>query len=56
MGKPYSIPKEDFIIRNAKSWYREPGAQKTDVGLSAMVEMHRIVVSLWYPLSLFEQD
>ncbi|KAM0751306.1 hypothetical protein T439DRAFT_380294 [Meredithblackwellia eburnea MCA 4105] len=43
MGKPYSIPKEDFIIRNAKSWHREPGAQKTDVGLSAMVEMHRIV-------------
>ncbi|KAK4698784.1 hypothetical protein P7C70_g7483, partial [Phenoliferia sp. Uapishka_3] len=43
MGKPYSIPKEDFIVRNAKSWYREAGAQKTDVGLSAMVEMHRIV-------------
>ncbi|KAL8290408.1 hypothetical protein RQP46_002666 [Phenoliferia psychrophenolica] len=43
MGKPYSIPKEDFIIRNAKTWFQAPGAQKTDVGLSAMVEMHRIV-------------
>ncbi|KAI5481117.1 hypothetical protein MNV49_005552 [Pseudohyphozyma bogoriensis] len=43
MGKPYSIPKEDYIIRNAKTWFRQPGAQKTDVGLSAMAEMHRIV-------------
>lgn len=44
MGKPYSISKEDFIIRSAKTWWHEPGSQKTDVGLSAMVEMHRIVV------------
>lgn len=44
MGKPTSIPKEDYIIRNSKNWHTHRGAQKSDVGLSAMVEMHRIVV------------
>ena len=45
MGKPYSIPREDYIIRSAKTWHTQPGAQRSDSGLSAMVEMHRIVVS-----------
>ena len=43
MGKPTAIPKEDYIIRNSKDWFRQPGARPSDVGLSAMVEMHRIV-------------
>lgn len=45
LGKPSSIAKEDFIIRNGKNWYKQRGSIKSDVGLSAMVEMHRIVVS-----------
>jgi hypothetical protein len=45
MGKPYSIPKEDYIVRSAKTWFSQPGSQRSDSGLSAMVEMHRIVVS-----------
>lgn len=45
MGKPYSIPKEDYIIRSARTWHTLPGAQQSDVGLSAIVEAHRIVVS-----------
>jgi hypothetical protein len=44
MGKPYSIPKEDYIIRSARTWHTQPGAQRSDSGLSAMAEMHRIVV------------
>ncbi|CEQ40119.1 SPOSA6832_01704, partial [Sporobolomyces salmonicolor] len=43
MGKPYSIPKEDYIIRSASTWHTQPGALPSDAGLSAMVEMHRIV-------------
>ncbi|GAA5974497.1 hypothetical protein JCM11641_002056 [Rhodosporidiobolus odoratus] len=43
MGKPYSISKEDFLIRNASTWHRHPNAQPSDSGLSAMVEMQRIV-------------
>ncbi|GAA6004116.1 hypothetical protein JCM10207_002434 [Rhodosporidiobolus poonsookiae] len=43
MGKPYSISKEDFIIRNAATWHRQSGCQPSDSGLSAMVEMQRIV-------------
>lgn len=43
MGKPSSIPKEDFLLRNAKEWHLQRGASKSDVGLSAMVEMHRMV-------------
>ncbi|SDA01519.1 BZ3500_MvSof-1268-A1-R1_Chr10-1g02747 [Microbotryum saponariae] len=43
MGKPFSIPKEDYLIRNARTWFLQPGAQPSDSGLSAMVEMHRIV-------------
>lgn len=49
MGKPYSIAKEDFIIRSAPTWWRGPGAISSDAGLSAMVELLRIVVRL--PLS-----
>ncbi|GAA5906540.1 Zn(II)2Cys6 transcription factor [Sporobolomyces salmoneus] len=43
MGKPYSIPREDYIIRSASTWYTQPGSIPSDVGLSAMVEMHRII-------------
>ncbi len=43
MGKPAMIGKEDFIIRNCKAWFTQPGAQLTDSGLSALVQMHRIV-------------
>jgi len=43
MGKPYSIPREDYIIRSASNWYTQPGSIPSDVGLSAMVEMHRII-------------
>ncbi|GAA5934373.1 Zn(II)2Cys6 transcription factor [Sporobolomyces koalae] len=43
MGKPYSIPREDYIIRSASNWYTQPGSIASDVGLSAMVEMHRII-------------
>lgn len=52
MGKPYSIPKEDYIVRSAKTWFSQPGSQRSDSGLSAMVEMHRIVVSRRPPPSL----
>ncbi|KAK4051002.1 hypothetical protein OIV83_003131 [Microbotryomycetes sp. JL201] len=43
MGKPFSIPKEDFILRSARTWYKESSASRTDGGLCGMVEMHRIV-------------
>ncbi|GAA5822507.1 hypothetical protein JCM11251_006362 [Rhodosporidiobolus azoricus] len=43
MGKPYSISREDYLIRSASHWHRQPGMQPSDSGLSAMVEMHRIV-------------
>ncbi|GAA5907259.1 hypothetical protein JCM6882_008404 [Rhodosporidiobolus microsporus] len=43
MGKPYSISREDYLIRSASGWHRQPGAQPSDSGLSAMVEMHRVV-------------
>lgn len=43
MGKPSSIPREDYILRNAKDWHKQRGSSKSDVGLSAMVEMHRMV-------------
>ena len=45
MGKPYSIAREDFIIRSAPTWWRGPGAISSDPGLSAMAELMRIVVS-----------
>jgi len=44
MGKPYAISKEDFLVRNATNWWRSPGALPSDMGLSAMVEVLRIVV------------
>lgn len=44
MGKPYSIPKEDYIIRNAAThWWQSPGTIATDVGLCAILEAIRIV-------------
>lgn len=46
MGKPYSIAKEDFVIRSAPTWWRGPGSCPSDAGLSGMVELLRIVVSL----------
>lgn len=33
MGKPVSIAKEDYIIRNSKDWFRSNSAQKSDIGL-----------------------
>lgn len=44
MGKPAMISKEDFIVRNASVWHRQPGTMASDSGLSAMVELLRIVV------------
>lgn len=38
------------MIRNSKDWWKQAGALKSDIGLSAMVEMHRIVVR---PLSAY---
>ncbi|GAA6061307.1 hypothetical protein JCM10212_005421 [Sporobolomyces blumeae] len=43
MGKPVAIPREDYIIRSASNWFTQPASIPTDIGLSAMVEMHRIV-------------
>ncbi|KAK4050348.1 hypothetical protein OIO90_005141 [Microbotryomycetes sp. JL221] len=43
MGKPFAIPKEDFILRSARTWFKETNASRTDGGLCGMVEMHRIV-------------
>lgn len=43
MAKPSAIPREDYILRNAKDWHKQRGSIKSDVGLSAMVEMHRMV-------------
>ncbi|BGP26143.1 zn(2)-C6 transcription factor [Rhodotorula toruloides] len=43
MGKPAMISKEDFIVRNASVWHRQPGTMASDSGLSAMVELLRIV-------------
>jgi hypothetical protein len=42
MGKPHSI-KEDFIIRNASQWWRQPGATLEDAGIAGYVEMQRIL-------------
>lgn len=44
MGKPGCIPKEDLIVRSAKRWSLKPGSQQSDVDVSAIVEMHRVVV------------
>lgn len=46
MGKPHAISKEDFLVRNAVNWWQQPGALPSDAGLSAMVEVLRIVVRL----------
>ncbi|BGP71975.1 hypothetical protein NBRC10513v2_005361 [Rhodotorula toruloides] len=43
MGKPAMISKEDFIVRNASVWHRQPGTMVSNSGLSAMVELLRIV-------------
>ncbi|KAH8918123.1 hypothetical protein BT69DRAFT_1285999 [Atractiella rhizophila] len=42
MGKPYSIPKEDFIIRNSRTWHRQRASSIGDTGIVAMVQLHRI--------------
>ncbi|TDL24905.1 hypothetical protein BD410DRAFT_744627 [Rickenella mellea] len=42
MGKPHSI-KEDSIIRNASTWWEQPYAIPTDVGISAYSELQRII-------------
>ncbi|KAM0746858.1 hypothetical protein T439DRAFT_110689 [Meredithblackwellia eburnea MCA 4105] len=42
MGKPSCIAKEDLIIRSAKRWFTRNGSQPTDIGLCAMVELHRV--------------
>ncbi|PVG04452.1 hypothetical protein CPB86DRAFT_693451 [Serendipita vermifera] len=42
MGKP-NVIKEDFIIRNAAQWCRQPGALAQDVGLVGYVELQRVV-------------
>ena len=45
MGKPSCIgSREDLIIRSAKDWHKQPGTQSSDVSVSAIVEMHRVVV------------
>lgn len=42
MGKPYTI-KEDFIVRNASSWYRSPVAMPSDAYTAALVDLQRIL-------------
>ncbi|CAE6523226.1 unnamed protein product [Rhizoctonia solani] len=42
MGKPHSI-KEDFVIRNAGQWWRQPSAIIQDAGVVAYLEMQRIL-------------
>ncbi|KIJ24429.1 hypothetical protein M422DRAFT_62342 [Sphaerobolus stellatus SS14] len=42
MGKPHSI-KEDFIIRNASTWWRNPMSPPTDASLASYVELQRIL-------------
>ncbi|KAG8728740.1 hypothetical protein FRC11_010306, partial [Ceratobasidium sp. 423] len=42
MGKPHSI-KEDFVIRNAGQWWRQPDAIIQDAGVVAYLEMQRIL-------------
>ncbi|KAG8864674.1 hypothetical protein FRC20_010166 [Serendipita sp. 405] len=42
MGKP-NVVKEDFIIRDASQWCRQPDALPQDVGQVAYVELQRIV-------------
>ncbi|KAL8286768.1 hypothetical protein RQP46_004296 [Phenoliferia psychrophenolica] len=44
MGKPSCIgSREDLIIRSAKEWCKQPGIQPSDVSVSAIVELHRVV-------------
>ncbi|GJJ12364.1 hypothetical protein Clacol_006605 [Clathrus columnatus] len=42
MGKPHSI-KEDFIIRNASNWWRNPLCAFADIALCSYVELQRIL-------------
>ncbi|KAJ1308658.1 hypothetical protein OPQ81_004352 [Rhizoctonia solani] len=42
MGKPHSI-KEDFVIRNAGQWWKQPDALVQDAGVVAYLEMQRIL-------------
>ncbi|CAG7849352.1 SubName: Full=Uncharacterized protein {ECO:0000313/EMBL:CCA78067.1} [Serendipita indica DSM 11827] len=42
MGKP-NVIKEDYIIRDASQWCRQPDALPQDVGLVAYVELQRVV-------------
>lgn len=43
MGKPYSI-REDYIIRNSKTWHLQRCSAVQDLGLVAMVDLHRTFV------------
>ncbi|CAE6455399.1 unnamed protein product [Rhizoctonia solani] len=42
MGKPHSI-REDFVIRNASQWWKQPDAITQDAGVVAYLEMQRIL-------------
>ncbi|KAH7343792.1 fungal-specific transcription factor domain-containing protein [Rhizoctonia solani] len=42
MGKPHSI-REDFVIRNAGQWWKQPDAITQDAGVVAYLEMQRIL-------------
>ncbi|GAB1520053.1 hypothetical protein RhiTH_003126 [Rhizoctonia solani] len=42
MGKPHSI-KEDFVIRNAGQWWKQPDSIEQDAGVVAYLEMQRIL-------------
>ncbi|KAB5595391.1 Fungal Zn(2)-cys(6) binuclear cluster domain containing protein [Ceratobasidium theobromae] len=42
MGKPHSV-KEDFIIRNAAQWWKQPDSIPQDAGIVAYLEMQRIL-------------
>ena len=40
------LAREDLIIRSARNWSKQAGTQDSDTAVCAIVEMHRIVVSL----------
>ncbi|KEP52395.1 fungal Zn(2)-cys(6) binuclear cluster domain protein [Rhizoctonia solani 123E] len=42
MGKPQSI-REDFVIRNAGQWWKQPDSIPQDAGVVAYLEMQRIL-------------
>lgn len=56
LGQPGGIvAREASIIPSAKDWYKQPGTQSWDLCVSAMVELHRVMVRSLHPLRLFRR-